>query len=133
MAVVGAFGSLVFQVSERTIQTIDSAEWSGSARYAVHQRHNQNALTEFAGLDPDKFKFSMTLLRELGASVMYSLTLLWDYQRKGEAHHLVLGDKCYGKSRWAVASHNIALKQYDRRGNLTAAEVTVELLEYLRK
>ena len=126
-------GQLVFQVSQEVLETIDGLEWSGSARYAVHQRHNQNALTEFTGLDPDKITFSMFLSQELGVDVMAELVKLWNYERKGESVYLVLGEKCYGKCKWNVVSHKIQAKNYDKYGNLESAEVSVELQEYLRK
>ena len=124
---------MVFQVSQEVLETIDGLEWSGSARYAVHQRHNQNALTEFTGLDPDKITFSMFLSQALGVDVMRELVKLWNYERKGESVYLVLGEKCYGKCKWNVVSHKIQAKNYDKYGNLESAEVSVELQEYLRK
>lgn len=124
---------MVFQVSQEVLETIDGLEWSGSARYAVHQRHNQNALTEFTGLDPDKITFSMFLSQALGVDVMGELVKLWNYERKGESVYLVLGEKCYGKCKWNVVSHKIQAKNYDKYGNLESAEVSVELQEYLRK
>jgi len=133
MAVVGCLGQMVFQVSQEVLETIDGLEWSGSARYAVHQRHNQNALTEFTGLDPDKITFSMFLSQALGVDVMGELVKLWNYERKGESVYLVLGEKCYGKCKWNVVSHKIQAKNYDKYGNLESAEVSVELQEYLRK
>ena len=133
MAVVGCLGQMVFQVSQEVLETIDGLEWSGSARYAVHQRHNQNALTEFTGLDPDKITFSMFLSQALGVDVMGELVKLWNYERKGESVYLVLGEKCYGKCKWNLVSHKIQAKNYDKYGNLESAEVSVELQEYLRK
>ena len=133
MAVVGCLGQMGFQVSQEVLETIDGLEWSGSARYAVHQRHNQNALTEFTGLDPDKITFSMFLSQALGVDVMAELVKLWNYERKGESVYLVLGEKCYGKCKWNVVSHKIQAKNYDKYGNLESAEVSVELQEYLRK
>ena len=53
MGMVGCLGDIVFTVSDRTIETINNVTWSGSARYATHQRHGTHALTEFTGLDPD--------------------------------------------------------------------------------
>ena len=133
MAVVGCPGQMVFQVSQEVLETIDGLEWSGSARYAVHQRHNQNALTEFTGLDPDKITFSMFLSQALGVDAMAELVKLWNYERKGESVYLVLGEKCYGKCKWNLVSHKIQAKNYDKYGNLESAEVSVELQEYLRK
>ena len=64
--VVGCLGDIIFQVSEETTETLQGTEWSGEARYAVHQRHLQNALTEFTGIEPDKISFSMQLTPPAG-------------------------------------------------------------------
>lgn len=130
--VIGCLGDIVFQVSERTVETIRDVEWSGSARYAVHQRHNGNALTEFAGLDSDAMKFTITLTRELGVDVVPEIVKIWDLERSGEAARLVIGDKPYGKYRWNVVKHSAKYTAHDRAGNPIAAEVSLELQEYLR-
>ena len=113
MGMVGCLGDIVFTVSDRTIETINNVTWSGSARYATHQRHGTHALTEFTGLDPDKMK-------------------LWNYERGGIAVPLVIGNKGYGKYRWSVLDHKMKMKTYDGRGNVTSATVSVSLQEYLR-
>ena len=66
MGMVGCLGDIVFTVSDRTIETINNVTWSGSARYATHQRHGTHALTEFTGLDPDKMTFDIVLSAYLG-------------------------------------------------------------------
>ena len=98
--VIGCLGDIVFQVSEEVTETIRDVEWSGSARYATHQRHNMNALTEYTGVDPDAMKFTITLTRELGVDVVAEIVKIWNLERSGEAARLVIGDKAYGKYRW---------------------------------
>ena len=66
--VVGCLGSIVFQVSESTVRTLDNLAWSGSARYATHERHLMGALTEFTGMDPERVTFDITLCAELGST-----------------------------------------------------------------
>lgn len=132
MAVVGCLGDIVFQVSDEAMETINNVEWSGSARYAVHQRHNMNALTEFTGLDPDKITFDMFLSYTLKVNVMDELVKIWTYERAGTALPLVIGDKPYGKCRWNIVNHKIKFEHHDRWGNVYAATVSVELQEYLR-
>ena len=70
--VVGCLGEIVFQVSDEIVKTINNMQWSGSVRFATHQRHLQNALTEFTGVDPDKMSFDIDLVEELGADPMRS-------------------------------------------------------------
>ena len=132
MAVIGALGEVVFEVSSETVQTIKDMQWSGSAGWAVHSRHLEHALTEFTGLEPDQLSFSIYLSAYLGADVWAELGRIWDYERRGVPVTLVIGDHAYGKYRWSVVSHSVKGERYDREGNLTAATVSVKLQEYLR-
>ena len=82
---VGNLGEIVFEVSDETVRTLSKMNWGGSANYAVHKRHAGNALTEFTGLNPDSFTFSMTLVAQLGVDPMAEIKKLWQYLRTGEA------------------------------------------------
>lgn len=132
MGMVGCLGDIVFTVSDRTIETINNVTWSGSARYANHQRHGTHALTEFTGLDPDKMTFDIVLSAYLGVDPIAEVVKLWNYERGGIAVPLVIGNKGYGKYRWSVLDHKMKMKTYDGRGNVTSATVSVSLQEYLR-
>ena len=93
MGMVGCLGDIVFTVSDRTIETINNVTWSGSARYATHQRHGTHALTEFTGLDPDKMTFDIVLSAYLGVDPIAEVVKLWNYERGGIAVPLVIGNK----------------------------------------
>lgn len=136
MAVVGYMGAtgndgIVFQVSDVTLITLKNFKWSGSAKYAIHNRHNNNALTEFVGLDPDKITFDIQLKKDLGINPMQEILKLWSYERNGIAVALVVGSHCYGKYRWSITNHDTTVKSTDARGNITDAVVSVTLQEYL--
>ena len=88
--VVGCLGDIVFQVSEATVRTLDNMTWSGSARYAVHERHLTHALTEFVGLDPDKITFDITLCTDLGVDPITEVVKIWNIERSGKAVPLTL-------------------------------------------
>ena len=49
--IVGALGDVVFSVSSRTLKTISNFVWSGSARYATHDLHAGNSISEYTGTD----------------------------------------------------------------------------------
>ncbi len=132
MAVVGSLGDIVFTVSDEVVRTLENWKWSGSARYAVHNRHMGNALTEFTGLDQDKITFDMQLLIEMGVDPMEEITKLWYYERKGIPVPLTIGTHCYGRYRWNVVSHNAEIKNTNGIGDIAGAVVSVTLQEYLR-
>ena len=128
---LGCLGDIVFKVSSKVVETADSVIWSGSARYAAHQRHLTNALTEFTGIDTDEFSFNMKLLAASGVDVMAELGKIWAYERKGTTLPLVFGEKGYGKFRWTIKNHKIQMRYFDKYGNLVGADVSLNLLEYL--
>ncbi len=131
--VVGNLGEIVFEVSDKAVRTLEKMKWSGSANYAVHKRHAGNALTEFTGLNPDEFSFSITLLAELGVDPMDEIKKLWKYLRSGEAVPLNIGSHAYGRFRWNVVHISSEITYTDVAGDIYAAAVAVKLQEYLRE
>lgn len=131
MAQVGVLGDVTFQVSDQTVHTLSNWQWSGSARYATHNRHGYHALTEFTGLDPDQITFDLQLFQELGVDPMTEIVKLWKYEREGTAVPLTIGQHCYGKYRWTIISHEMQIDNTDKEGNLKGAVVSVTLQEYL--
>ena len=129
---VGNLGEIVFEVSDETVRTLGKMNWGGSANYAVHKRHAGNALTEFTGLNPDSFTFSMTLVAQLGVDPMAEIKKLWKYLWTGEAVPLNIGRHAYGRYRWSVVSIDSEIPYTDAEGNIYAADVAVKLQEYLR-
>ena len=101
-------------------------------RYAVHNRHNYHALTEYTGMDPDKITFDILLKAELGVNPLDDIVKIWTYEREGIALALTIGRKGYGKYRWNIVSHNTDFKHTDAMGNPTEATVSLTLQEYLR-
>lgn len=137
MALIGYLGKsagdgISFIVSREVFRTPKNMRWSGSARYATHDRHNTYALTEFTGIDPGRFSFDILLTAEMGVNPLKEVTKIWNYERSGEALGLVIGGKAYGKYRWNIKSHETKIEYTDRAGNMYAVEVSVELLEYLK-
>lgn len=136
MAVIGCLGleenQVVFEVSTETVRTFTNYQWSGSARYGVHQRHAGNALTEFAGLNPDQIAFDVTFSAELGTNPMEEIWRLWRFLRNGTTLPLTIGTHGYGRYRWTITSMNVKSKFFDHYGEIYHAVVSLKLQEYLR-
>ena len=132
MAQIGCLGDIVFIVGRDKIETITNMQWSGGARYGEHQLHLSNTLTEFTGLETDKISFDILLSAYLGVNPMGEISKIWQYQRSGKTLPLVLGDKGYGKYRWTIKDHKTKMQYFDGRGNVTAAVVSLNLIEYLK-
>lgn len=133
MGIIGCLGDVVFTVSKEVVRTLDNMVWSGSARYATHERHLTHALTEFTGLDPDKITFDITFSKELGTDPMDEVVKLWRYEREGIAVPLTIGTHGYGKYRWNITKHQMKPKAFYRNGDIHTAVVSVSLQEYLKE
>jgi hypothetical protein len=131
MAIVGCLGDVIFTVSKDVVRTLDNMVWSGSARYAVHERHLTHALTEYTGLDPDKITFDILLSAELGVDPIAEVVKLWNIERSGRAVPLTVGTKGYGKYRWNILKHEMKMKTFYGNGDVHTATVSVSLQEYL--
>ena len=78
--IVGALGGIVFSVSSRTVKTISNLVWSGSARYATHDLHAGNSISEYTGTNLAKITFDIQLLSSLGVAPCRSRSggcLIW--------------------------------------------------------
>ena len=133
MAMIGCLGDIAFTVSSSVVRTLDNFQWSGSARYAAHQRHLGRGLLEFTGVDPDKISFDITLSVQLGAAPVRELSKIAKYESKGRTLPLTNGSKAYGTYRWVITGHSVKAKTFDRRGNLSVVVVSVNLQEYARR
>lgn len=136
MSMIGCLGlppnQVVFEVSRETVRTFTNYQWSGSARYGVHQRHAGNALTEFTGLDPDQIAFDVTFSAQLGVNPMEEIWQLWRFLRNGTTLPLTIGTHGYGRYRWTITSMSVKAQYFDRNGEIYHAVVSLKLQEYLR-
>lgn len=129
---VGCLGNVQFEVSDRTVLTLNNLAWSSSASYATHSRHNSKSLAEYTGLDADKLKFDIVLSTMLGVRVDESLHLLNKYQREGRILPLVIGHTVFGKYRWVIDSYTVKIDHMNGRGNIIEAKVSLALTEYVK-
>ena len=130
--IVGALGDVVFSVSSRTLKTISNFVWSGSARYATHDLHAGNSISEYTGTDLAKITFDIQLLASLGVDPMSEIWRLFDLERQGVTLPLTIGNHGYGRYRWTILSHKTKAEHYDGHGNIISATLSISLQEYLR-
>lgn len=133
MAIIGCLGEIIFTVSSDVVETLDNMQWSGKTRYSTHQRHLQNALTEFTGIDTDTISFNITLSRQFGVDPQVEIAKIWKYEREGTPVPLTIGEKAYGKYRWSITDHKAKINYFDINGNVMVATVSLNLLEYLKR
>lgn len=129
---VGALGSVVFEVSPNAVKTARSFSYKGGSQYTAHKRHLGKGLVEYTGSEPETISFSIRVSKFLGYSPDSSIATLRGYCNKGNAVPFTLGTKSYGSYRWIVKSFEVKGEEYDRKGNLIGADISVTIVEYAK-
>lgn len=129
---VGCLGDVVFEVSERSIETIQKLTMSGTATYATHQRHLKNALTEFVTIPPETINIDIRLSLSLGVDPWNEFKKLRKYMTDGKILSLVIGTKTYGRYRWTITSYKTEMETYTPDMKLANANISLTLQEYLK-
>lgn len=130
---VGSLGDIIFTVCGNKIETFNNANWSGSASYSTHQRHNGASLLEFVGSDADTFSLDIKLSALLGVNVENELNKIQTAEQNGKILKLVIGKKSYGRYRWVIKKHSVKMKYFGKNGELVYADVSLTLSEYIKE
>lgn len=129
--IIGSLGSdIVFEVSRKTVKTLNGLKWSSSANYAEIDRYLKDDLIEFQGCSLESITFSVTLNAALGVNPLNEYIKFLTAMRNGEAMRFVVGWKAYGKNKWVIESLSNNLERYDQQGNLLYCTFDVTLKEY---
>ena len=129
--IIGSLGSdIVFEVSHKTVKTLNGLKWSSSANYAEIDRYLKDDLIEFQGCSLESITFSVTLNAALGVNPLNEYIKFLTAMRNGEAMRFVVGWNAYGKNKWVIESLSNNLEKYDQQGNLLYCTFDVTLKEY---
>lgn len=131
--IIGTLGDIVFEVSSKTIMTINKFSRSKSATFQSHSVHLRTGLLEFTGSEPESLSISIKISRYLGADPIYVYSKIAEYQTNGTAVSLVIGSEIYGSYKWVVSKCKAAYNYYDRFGNVTDMDVSLTLTEYVKE
>lgn len=126
---IGALGSIVFDVSHRYIKTISDLSKSISARYTAHEVIFGKPIQEFSGAALETASFKIVLLNEFSGDPQKCYKRLKKYCTDGEVLRFVFGGKLVGR-RWVIKSISTSNEMILPNGVTTQLEIDVELEEY---
>lgn len=132
MPSIGTLGDIVFETSRERIRTFHDMAYQGNANYAVHARHGAAGLAEFTGRDPEKMSMEITLSRMFGVDPEKEIDEIVKAMREKKTLTLVLGGKVRGEYKWVIEGYSVKANHFDRNGNILDADVSLDLLEYLK-
>ncbi|WP_163150949.1 phage tail protein [Anoxybacillus sp. MB8] len=129
---IGAFGDVVFEVTDKKIQTFYDFKRAGEARWHDHDIIGGKPKSEFNGPGLDEITFVVLLKAEFGINPTKQLEKLRNMRDQGKAAPFILGGKPISKHYFSIQKMSEEYKIVDNRGNIIVAEVELELKEYVR-
>jgi|SRR5271166_629325 len=132
MAIVGTYGTLVFECSRRRVHTFYDMKVDDTPRYAQHDVHLQIPILEFTGPGLTEVSFAMNLNSAYGSNPTSSLTMLRLYSKQGIVAPLLVGNKpvILGFNMWVLTKLGEAHNWFTRTGTLLGVIIDVSLKEY---
>ena len=132
MALLGCFGTLIFECSRSKVHSFDQLKVDQEPRYATHDVHMQLPILEFTGPGLTSVSFSMNFNQQWNADPFVSLAQLRIMARQGFVAPLLVGHRpiVFGFNLWVITKLGEEHKWFTRGGTLQGANVNVELKEY---
>lgn len=127
--ILGKWGNIKFQVSEKKRRTFTGLSWETSIRFNTKDRKKKVSKVRFQGIDPDKFSFSMRLSVFAGLNPLKEIKKIDKLARKGKANNLIIGGKKYGHNKLVITGISKELQYFDNKGNLWVAVIKVNMEE----
>jgi phage protein U len=130
---VGAFGSIVFEVSDTVIRTFRDFQKTVPARWAVHNVLGGEPVAEFIGPGQKEISLPVQLnaLFLNGKTIEEELGNIETMADTGEVGTLVIGDDVIGK--YYLDSVSESVSHFGGRGEFIVAEVTLSLKHYAER
>jgi phage protein U len=126
---IGVLNDIVFVVSADFIRTVSDIQKNRSARIAKHEVIGSKPKLEFQGEDLVTMSFGIRLDASLGVAPQRDINKLSVMESTGEIVDFVVGDVYHGS--FLIDSISEVTKYTDRNGNVTVAELSVSMTEYI--
>lgn len=131
MAVIGSYGEIVFEVSDKRKQTFRDFERNGSARWDNHAIHLLKPISEFNGPELEQISLVVTLKVEHGVNPVKQLEKLRKMRDTGKVASFILGGKPISQNDWKLQSMAETNQRIDNKGNIMGVDVSLQLEEYV--
>lgn len=127
---IGYFGDIIFQTSDRRICNFNDFHQTASASYADHNRYKMKPEREYISPNNEGVSFVMKIKAGHGVRPRVMKDKLIRYCENGTVLPLVIGGHRIGGGKWTIDSIDANFKQVWNRGELVSLEVTVTATEY---
>lgn len=129
--VIGAFGDLVFEVSNFKVVTFDDFKRTTKAKFAEHNIILEKAKLEFLYSELEEITFTMIFLNSLGVNPFDEVQKARVMCKTGEANFLIIGNHAYGENAWVITDMTENVTVWNGKGEMIGNKLDVSLREYV--
>ncbi|MDR3353942.1 MAG: phage tail protein [Synergistaceae bacterium] len=130
---VGAFGDVVFEVSDSVVRTFKDFQKTTAPRWAVHSILGHSPVAEFVG--PGQTEISLPVVFNAlllgGKTIEDELEEIEKMAAEGTVGTLVIGERVIGKFYLDNVSETVS--RFGGKGEFTHAEATLSLKHYAER
>lgn len=127
---IGYFGNIVFETSDKKILTFTDFKRSIGANYSEHDRNGKKSRLEFNGPENQEVTFKMKILAGHGAKPWQTLHKLVVACEKGKVWPLVIGTHKVGGGNYVITKLGAQYDHVWNGGELVGVSIDVTLKEY---
>ena len=127
---VGTLGTIVFEVSDKTVLTFQGMTRDISGRWTEHEAMGVKPKPEFLGPGNQKISLPITLSASLGVKPRKMLELVERMVESGDAEYLIIKCRPVGQHPFRLTSSSETWGDMYRHGELAKASLTITLEEY---
>lgn len=128
---IGQFGDIVFETSDKKILTFKDFSRQASAKIEKHELIGQKAKSEFLGTELETISFVVNLNASLGVTPYIEIEKFRHKLNSGIAEYLIIGGNRLGQDLWLIQSLSDAWNTIFNDGFLYSASLNITLEEYI--
>lgn len=131
MARIGAFGSLVFEVSGHKILTFDDYQRTTKHRYQKHDIMNYKPKLESVGKELEEISLKIIFHRALNVDPRAEVEKLRNMCNNAECNFLIIGAEVIGNCLFVIEEVSESVDIWGGVGQIISSSVTVKFKEYV--
>jgi len=127
---IGAFGDIVFESSDKRLLTFDNLIRTYSATYEEHKIINYKPRLEFTGPDCDELTFTVNFNIWDGVFPQTEMNRWLEKCRNGKEEYFIIDEWFLGVNKWVITSVSNPITVIANNGKILKASVDITLKEY---
>lgn len=131
--IIGGFGNVAFETSDKRILTFSNFRRDIASRYSRSEVIGQKPRTSYVGPGLDTVTFEVQLNVSNGYNPMDYIVEFIKYARDGEAHPLVIGPNTIGVDKWLITAMGTPYKTFGPGGVVISASIELTFEEYVEE